>query len=683
MPQASCKTSSLKRRHHIKINSKFSLYKAVTQQSQVFNFPVSEITVKERTHQNMNETIAKLFEERRMKHGRVTGIRPTTNGSASDPICLDDDESRAEKTETTNAQGHSREESRAGRANGQVVSSEKKVSPAMTTGAKRPSNPYKTGKRSAGSAKRARSFEKEGPEEFDRKMSAKRVNDKSSNGQTGRRRSRAQADQVPMKLLTTRLDEENHRACGEGSSSFRSTHATLRQLLGFDNATEPRQMRWVVACNYLVDFDYFMNLVPELMSCPLTIFFYGSAHSSPEPWKRACTQHDGTSTAHFVRLDPGEPPQSAANPLRYKIAYGVHHTKMFLIGYPDGIRVIIYTANLCPGDTHYKAQGAYVQDFPLKQDRSMEACQFEKDLVSYMETYGYRTGHRWDGKTFTSLTRALRRFDFSSAKVVLIPSTPGYHNINKAAVGLLKLRRTIREHASSSGSSHPVVCQFSSMGSLSAKWLNEQFLPATSLVDAKTAAAKPLADQLKLVYPTVEEIRTSVEGYRGGGSVPGGKKNVEKPFLQPLLCKWSSTESNNPFKKDRNVPHIKSYYQLGDENASMNWFLLSSHNMSTAAFGQEQNGRYGRTFFVRHWELGVLFSPQLLGAGPKGRLVPFGINDDSESAMHVPLPYALVPEPYGHDDKPWDWEATYPVPDAFGCFSVSDPGQMGGECIIQ
>ena len=37
----------------------------------------------------------------------------------------------------------------------------------------------------------------------------------------------------------------------------------------------------------------------------------------------------------------------------------------------------------------------------------------------------------------------------------------------------------------------------------------------------------------QLIWPTVQEIRDSVEGWRGGASVPGPAKNVNKPFLQP------------------------------------------------------------------------------------------------------------------------------------------------------
>lgn len=622
----------------------------------------------------MNETLAKLFEERKAHHDRAKknaqNERQAPVGSVSDPICLDsDDDSTPQETAGVSPVNSQRNE-HGGRATikSSALSETKQSTAAMTIAT------------TGGSAKRSRSWE--GPIGSDKKASSSRPNDANDSihvaGRAERQRPRNRSSEigqqlhqhVPIKLLATRMDEQNRRM---DSTSFRSTHVTFREMLGFDSVTQHRRARWLVACNYMIDFDFLMDTVPELLSCPLAVFFYNHAQSSPEPWRLACSQPDGSSTAHFVCLRPSDKPQSSTNPLRYRFRYGTHHTKMFLIGYETGIRVVIFTANLCPGDILVKAQGAYIQDFPMKRSNVMEPCQFEKDLVSYIKSYQYQTNHVWDGVNAKSLNEELARYDFSSAQAVLIPSTPGYHRIDSSAVGLLKLRKTIQDHAISSGVSSPVVCQFSSMGSLSAKWLNEQFLPSTSLVDAETAKANSLSSQLKLVYPTVEEIRTSVEGYRGGGSVPGGK-NVQKPFLRPLLCKWSSTSTSNPFQMNRNVPHIKSFYQLGDDNESMNWFLLSSHNMSTMAWGQKQKNKYGgQVFFVQSWELGVFVSPQLFGAGPEGRLVPFSsTNEVAESSIPVPLPCALVPEHYGTIDEPWDWEGKHDIPDAFGRFSASD-----------
>ena len=74
------------------------------------------------------------------------------------------------------------------------------------------------------------------------------------------------------------------------------------------------------------------------------------------------------------------------------------------------------------------------------------------------------------------------------------------------------------------------------------------------------------------------------------------------------------------------------------------------------------------------------------------------IEDDSESTVRIPLPYAITPQPYGPDDKPWNWDATYSLPDEYGRFGVNDMGSsllqqmdpsiaaasvVAGDCSIQ
>lgn len=336
---------------------------------------------------------------------------------------------------------------------------------------------------------------------------------------------------------------------------------------------------------------------------------------------------------------------------------------MFLVCFADEtLRVVIHTANLIHRDIHLKCQGAYVEDFPLKQGSPKGQSNFEKDLVSYVASYRYNREHAWDGETKRTLTQELCRYDFSSALAILIPSIPGRHFLNSAPLGHLKLRRAVQEQASSGV--REVIAQFSSIGSLNEKWLTEQFLESTGLPNATVAdrgstKKNKVTGRIKFVYPTAEEIRTSVEGYAGGCSVPGVKKNVSKAFLKPLWCKWSSdSDSGNPCRKPQNVPHVKSFYQLGDDGSSMNWFVLSSHNMSIAAWGQVQMGNGGRVNFIRHWELGVFVSPRTLGSAIH-RLVPFRTNPIKGNVIPVPLPYKLVPDPYVDLDQPWAVDGQY------------------------
>ena len=150
------------------------------------------------------------------------------------------------------------------------------------------------------------------------------------------------------------------------------------------------------------------------------------------------------------------------------------------------------------------------------------------------------------------------------------------------------------------GRSGSLVCQFSSIGSLSEKYLK-------TLWEAWNVTRSGLP-RFQLVYPTHQEIVQSVEGIQGGGSVPGTCKNVEKPFLQSLWHKWNSSSSTNTslnhnMDKGRNVPHIKTYYQVVDDEQqgkSMHWFMLGSHNLS--------KGRSAQFFFVYRYQMCNLLS---------------------------------------------------------------------------
>ena len=510
---------------------------------------------------------------------------------------------------------------------------------------------------------------------------------------------------------------------------------------------------FIFVTSYLLNFEFLLDEVPELLSLPRACVVYGAKEGTEDAWRQACTTLDGTCSVDFLCRNPSDPRQSPTNPLEHKIPYGVHHTKMFLVGYATGaLRVVIHTANLRFSDIHHKAQGAYIQDFPRKTASTSgdsASTAFEDSLVQYIDTYGYNKKYQWDDPTSSSLSSSssnhkvpitlaeqLRKYDFSSATAVLIPSIPGYHKIGpKCPVGHLKLRREIeklglqqpsqnspegneKDNYKSTAASGPIICQFSSIGSLTKKYLHRLvYSMDISRSRAGSSGEKadindeddesiPLENKLQLVYPTSDEICNSLEGYRGGASVPATEKNVSKDFLQPLFRKWASAanflaalslpkdddddddddnNAENPLWKGTNVPHIKTYFQLAsneEKEEGMEWIVLSSHNLSKAAWGDVQNSTaYGeKRLFVRHWELGVLIAPSMLGAT---RLVPWhkkhGSKKDKKSNampavgdVTVPLPYRHKPLPYSEKDKPWSVDQRYVRLDIFGRRSASD-----------
>jgi tyrosyl-DNA phosphodiesterase-1 len=455
----------------------------------------------------------------------------------------------------------------------------------------------------------------------------------------------------PIKLMATQQDEDVRKLHYEKTNNtdhWSYQHCwTLREMLGLDRhileddeyGAGDNRIDWMVISNYIVDFHFLLSELPELVSIPTVLVVYGHADDPAgiQAWKRAAA---ADARVDFVRRDPSDPPRSAANPLNVSIPYGCHHTKLFLVGYASGrLRVIVHSSNLRFNDVHFKCQGAFLQDFwPKREDQEFMTNDFEETLISYVSTYRYLERRTWqrgppirrattagplldilESSCCSSLMDQLSKYDFSTARGVMIPSAPGFHPAGGGAAptnhrgpccwGYWKVRQAIaeqqvgQEEVRRPGGS--IVCQFSSIGSLSEKYLtslweswdvNSVGKKSTGGTTASVVRSKK-QPWFQLVYPTYGEIASSVEGLNGGGSVPGNSKNVGKPFLQSLYHKWTSSRAakagrkpqNTTMGKGQNVPHIKTYYQVvdhGDDHQGqastddMHWFVLGSHNLS-------------------------------------------------------------------------------------------------------
>ncbi|KAG6532682.1 hypothetical protein ZIOFF_006532 [Zingiber officinale] len=340
------------------------------------------------------------------------------------------------------------------------------------------------------------------------------------------------------------------------------------------------------------------------------------------------------------------------------IAYGTHHSKAMLLVYPKGVRVVVHTANLIHVDWNNKTQGLWMQDFPWKgNDQCMDSL-FENDLVDYLK----------------------------ALKVRLIASVPGYHTAsNLKKWGHMKLRSVLencvfdKEFCKS-----PLVYQFSSLGSLDEKWLSELAVSMSSGVSSDKSPlgiGKPL-----IIWPTVEDVRCSIEGYAAGNAIPSPQKNVEKAFLRKYWARWKA----NHVGRCHAMPHIKTYARYNAQNLA--WFLLTSANLSKAAWGALQKNN--SQLMIRSYELGVLFLPSskanekafsctddhvlqqensssgYMTGGGSVRLATLcwkGNNpNESSKVIQLPVPYQLPPQPYDSSDEPWSWDKRYTKKDAYG-----------------
>ncbi|CAF4510621.1 unnamed protein product, partial [Rotaria magnacalcarata] len=200
--------------------------------------------------------------------------------------------------------------------------------------------------------------------------------------------------------------------------------------------------------------------------------------------------------------------------------------------------------------------------------------------------------------------------------------------------------------------SSPIVGQFSSIGSLGPNansWLTKEFL--TSLKQLSSSSLE--SPELKLIYPTVENVRTSLEGYMAGGSLPYNMQNaMRQTWLVNYLHRWKADHRH----RSRASPHIKTYLRAtNDQFKDILWFLVTSANLSKAAWGVlEKNNTQ---LMIRSYEIGVLYTPKQFSKAT------FSLHDSPS----FPIPYDLPPVKYQTSDKPWIVDVAYKdKPDSHG-----------------
>ncbi|CAI8048387.1 Tyrosyl-DNA phosphodiesterase 1 [Geodia barretti] len=371
--------------------------------------------------------------------------------------------------------------------------------------------------------------------------------------------------------------------------------------------------------------------------------------------------------------------------------FGTHHSKMMLLAYREGLRVVIHTANLIPKDWDQKTQGVWVSPlFPAKSSVTPSKSEtvvnggketgFKQDLLEYLKAYGGRGLEEWKQR--------ISDHDLSAARVRLIASVPGAHTggeMNKW--GHLKLRKVLSTCSSlpcgATPSDWPVIGQFSSVGSLGpapSQWLTSEWLTSLSSSSSSSASSskKPrtLTTQhkmppLKLIFPSVENVRTSLEGYMAGGSIPYAANTAAKqPYLRDFLHQWRAEETG----RTRAAPHVKTYMRVSPDQREAAWILITSCNLSKAAWGALE--KKGSQLKIRSYEIGVLFLPsdQETSAGHTSFSVatmhPHGPGAGSSSVpgmgMRLVTPFDLPLTPYTREDQPWVWNARHMKPDSKG-----------------
>uniref|UniRef100_A0A7N4NVL7 Tyrosyl-DNA phosphodiesterase 1 n=1 Tax=Sarcophilus harrisii TaxID=9305 RepID=A0A7N4NVL7_SARHA len=282
------------------------------------------------------------------------------------------------------------------------------------------------------------------------------------------------------------------------------------------------------------------------------------------------------------------------------IAFGTHHTKMMLLLYEEGLRVVIHTSNLIQADWHQKTQGIWLSPlyprlpYGTPSTHGESSTNFKSDLISYLMAYNAPPLKEW--------IDIVQKHDLSETRVYLIGSTPGrFQGKHIEDWGHFRLRKLLKEHTSllPEQQSWPIVGQFSSIGSLGAdesKWLCSEFKDSLVILGNHGKNQGQHNVPLHLIYPTVENVRNSLEGYPAGGSLPYSLQTAEKQvWLHSYFHKWSAETSG----RSNAMPHIKTYMRLSPDFAKMAWFLVTREWIPSKSRGKSfQKSKNQRPLFL-------------------------------------------------------------------------------------
>jgi tyrosyl-DNA phosphodiesterase-1 len=473
---------------------------------------------------------------------------------------------------------------------------------------------------------------------------------------------------------------------------------------------DPEGWDLVVLSNYMTDLAWVLDTVPSLSLAKQIIVLYGES-----------------SKAHLVAAVEERSPRFSLSKFTFvkpplPLSFGTHHSKAAFCFSPLGLRVGIFTANFILDDWNRKNQGLYLQDFPpivspvadqphgapsqrsgetVPSPRKVEAgaaaddsfcgSDFRNQLNSYLGTVGVGS----------AVLSRLHSYDFSAACVRLVASVPGYHPVVTSGsavggfhdVGLKRVGRVLAEDCPKEVASTETVLswQYSSQGSLSEKFLKDlqeamsrsRFLK-TPFSTAMAAGSRhpsvsghpnsgchPDPSDVRVVFPSEDEVRNSVEGWRGGSSIPVYQKNCHE-FVNARLHKFrsigvvgTSRSGEGPVvhPRSRAMPHIKTYLRLvkappskssapgatlqsffpspsggnseraGSLSGQSWWFLMTSANLSRAAWGEYQ--KEGKQLAIRSYELGVLYTAERIETAMKHRNYSFSLSPGIRSLSAV------------------------------------------------
>lgn len=293
---------------------------------------------------------------------------------------------------------------------------------------------------------------------------------------------------------------------------------------------------------------------------------------------------------------------------------------------------------------------------------------FKIDFLNYLRSYNTKR------PTCAPLVEKLLKHNFSSIRGTLVGSVPGRHSREPARNtlwGWPALNAALSALPSIDGGE--VVSQISSVATLG---VTDAYLSKTIFRTLSASSNGAKHPKHKIVFPTADEVRRSLDGYNAGSSIhmkiQSTQHQKQLSYMKPFLHHWAGdgpqhTADRKPefnALRNRAAPHIKTYLRFTSDLKRLSWALVTSANLSKPAWGEAANA--AGDVRIQSYELGVLVWPELWGKD--AIMVPvFGKDmpsaESETTVVGFRMPYDLPLTKYAATDLPWCATASYHEPD--------------------
>lgn len=294
--------------------------------------------------------------------------------------------------------------------------------------------------------------------------------------------------------------------------------------------------------------------------------------------------------------------------------YSSFHAKLFLLKFPNRLRVVISSANLMKSDWSMIGQTLWFQDFFANPIAS--ACPFQEDLEHFVKKI---LPKNYD--IFPDLGINLSDYDFTTAQVKLIMSVPGRYKL-PCKYGLSSFEEKIGKKYLN------FTYHCSSVGAV-----NKSFLAAICKGFTRNESSK-----IEVIFPSIATVRESRFGVDGAGVFFLNEANYQSSeILKNAFCDISGP-SEYPMIRDH-LAHSKviilhDNYEITDDTA----IYIGSHNLSLAAWGRYEKSN--TQIYIKNVELGVLFPSKENSKSCKAHILS-------------QLPFQFPARKYRENDRPF------------------------------